>query len=127
MREHWVETILVFLLLIEGISYNLFGVIIASKLFESIGLRDFTDFSNITIQLFFVAYVFMEMFKKRDFRQYVKIHPGLLFTISIFGIIIVGTGLLMLPEMTQPEYTLSFIDSLFVATSSTRSEERRVG
>ena len=119
MRKNWVETIIVFLLIIEGVTYNVFGVIIASRFFESIGVKGFSDFSNLTIQLFFVAYVFMEMFKKRDFRQYVKIHPGLLFTISIFGIIIVGTGLLMLPEMTQPEYTLSFIDSLFVATSST--------
>ncbi|HLV43186.1 MAG TPA: potassium transporter TrkG [Brumimicrobium sp.] len=119
MREHWVETILVFLLLIEGISYNLFGVIIASKLFESIGLRDFTDFSNITIQLFFVAYIFMEMFKKRDFRQYFKIHPGLLFTLSIFGIIVIGTGLLMLPEMTRTGYDIAFVDSLFLSTSAT--------
>src|SRR5690554_6991045 len=104
MRKNWVETIIVFLLIIEGVTYNVFGVIIASRFFESIGIKGFSDFSNLTIQLFFVAYVFMEMFKKRDFRQYVKIHPGLLFTISIFGIIIVGTGLLMLPEMTQPEY-----------------------
>lgn len=119
MRKNWVETIIVFLLVIEGVSYNLFDVIIASRFFESIGFEDFTDFSNLTIQLFFVAYIFMEIFKKRDFRQYFKIHPGLLFTLSIFGIIVIGTGLLMLPEMTKPNYDLSFIDGLFVSTSST--------
>jgi Trk-type K+ transport system membrane component len=119
MKRHWVETIIVFLLVIEGVSYNLFGVIIASKFFESIGFEDFTDFSNLTIQLFFVAYIFMEIFKKRDFRQYFKIHPGLLFTLSIFGIILIGTGLLMLPEMTVVDYNISFIDSLFISTSST--------
>lgn len=119
IRSNWVETIIVALLIVEGISYNLFGVILASKFFESIGFEGFTDFSNLTIQLFFVAYIFMEIFKKRDFRQYFKIHPGLLFTLSIFGIIVIGTGMLMLPEMTQENYNLSFVDSLFLATSST--------
>jgi len=69
--------------------------------------------------LFFVVYIFMEIFKKRNFRQYFKIHPGLLFTLSIFGIIVIGTGLLMLPEMTKANYDLSWIDSLFISTSST--------
>ena len=119
MRIHWVETIIVFLLVIEGFSHNFFGVILASKFFEYIGFKGFTDFSNVTIQLFFVAYIFMEIFKKRNFRQYFKIHPGLLFTLSIFGIILIGTGLLMLPEMTNLDYNITFIDSLFLATSST--------
>lgn len=119
LRRNWVETIIVLLLIVEGITYNLFGVILASKFFESIGFKDFSDFSNLTIQLFFVAYIFMEIFKKRDFRQYFKIHPGLLFTLSIFGIIVIGTGMLMLPEMTNDGYDITFIDSLFLSTSST--------
>ena len=119
MRQHWVETIIVSLLIIEGISYNVFGVIFTSKFFEYIGFEGFSDFSNLTIQLFFVVYIFMEIFKKRNFRQYFKIHPGLLFTLSIFGIIVIGTGLLMLPEMTKANYDLSWIDSLFISTSST--------
>src|SRR5690554_6358607 len=65
MRNNWVETIIVFLLIIEVVTYNVFGVIIASRFFESIGIKGFSDFSNLTIQLFFVAYVFMEMFKKQ--------------------------------------------------------------
>ncbi|WP_165851347.1 potassium transporter TrkG [Brumimicrobium aurantiacum] len=119
MRVHWVETVIVLLLIVEGVSYNLFGFIIFSNLFKIIGLEGFTDFSSVTIQMFFVAYIFMEMFKKRDFRQYFKIHPGLLFTLSILGLILIGTGLLMLPEMTKPSYNITFIDSLFLSTSST--------
>lgn len=119
MRKNWVETAIVFLLVVEGVSYNLFGVILMSKFFESIGFEGFKDFSNLTIQFFFVAYVFMEIFKKRDFRQYFKIHPGLLFTLSILSIIVIGSGLLMLPEMTQAGYNITFIDSLFLSTSST--------
>ncbi|WP_107038565.1 TrkH family potassium uptake protein [Brumimicrobium mesophilum] len=119
IKKNWVESAIVFLLVIEGVMYNLFGVILFSKFFESIGLEGFKDFSNLTVQFFFVAYVFMEIFKKRDFRQYFKIHPGLLFTLSILSIILIGSGLLMLPEMTQTGYDISFIDSLFLSTSST--------
>ncbi|PWH82207.1 TrkH family potassium uptake protein [Brumimicrobium oceani] len=119
IRSNWLETIIVALLIVEGVSYNLFGIILAAHFFESIGFEGFAEFSNLTIQLFFVAYIFMEIFKKRDFRQYFKIHPGLLFTLSILGIILIGTGMLMLPEMTQDSYNISFIDSLFISTSST--------
>ncbi|PKR80908.1 hypothetical protein CW751_06985 [Brumimicrobium salinarum] len=119
MKKHWAETVIVFLLILEGISYNFFDVILASRFFEYIGFESLAEFSNLTIQLFFVAYIFMEIFKKRNFRQYFKIHPGLLFTLSILGIILIGTGLLLLPEMTQSNYNLSFVDSLFLATSST--------
>ena len=118
MRQHWIETTIVLLLIIEGISYNFFGVLLTGKFFRHIGLEDLTDFSNILIQLFFMTYIFVEAFKKRDFKQYIKIYPGLLFMLTLAGTIIVGTGLLMLPEMTNPGQSLTFLDSLFISTSS---------
>ena len=119
IREHFIESLLVLILIIEGISHNFFGVIHTSRFFVYLGFEGFEDFSNITIQLFFIIYIFIEILKKRNFRQYFKVHPGLLFTLSILGIITIGSFLLMLPEMTQPGYDLSFIDSLFLSTSST--------
>ncbi len=118
MRQHWVETVIVLVLIIEGISLNFSGVLITTKFFRYIGFEDLKDISNILVQLFFVTYIFVDAFKKRNFKQHFKIYPGLLFMLTLLATIIVGTGLLMLPEMTKPEYSLSFINSLFLSTSS---------
>lgn len=119
MLKHWIETLIILYLVIEGISYNFFGVFTIQKIFNITDPEGFEGFANVIIQLFFVIYLLIDILKKRNLRQQFKIHPGLLFMLSIFLIIVIGTGLLMLPEMTQPEYQLSFIDALFVATSST--------
>ncbi|MGB0933888.1 MAG: hypothetical protein ACPGU5_06370, partial [Lishizhenia sp.] len=110
LKRTWFEATLLFLLLLEGISYNLFGTMLVPNFFEAIGFEGFADVTNVFIQLFFLIYVIMEVFKKRSFRPWFKIHPGLLFTISIATIILIGAGLLMLPEMSVIPGGMSFTD-----------------
>lgn len=112
------ETAVIFFLVIEGLAYNLFGELLIARFFIWMGFDGFSDFSYVLIQLFFIVYVVTEVIKKRDFRLWFKIHPGLLFTLSILGIVLVGTGLLMLPEMSIGYGSLGFTDALFTAVSS---------
>lgn len=118
IRTNWFETVLILFLIVEGIAYNITGDLLISRFFSWLGLRDFGDFSNVFIQLFFIIYIFTEVFKKRDFRLWFKVHPGLLFVFSIGSIVIVGTGLLMLPEMSTISGSLNFTDALFTSMSS---------
>lgn len=119
LKKTWFEALLLFLLLIEGVSFNLFGTMVVPNFFKALGFEGFADVTNVFIQLFFLIYVIMEVFKKRSFRPWFKIHPGLLFTISIATIVLMGTGLLMLPEMSNIPEGVNFTDALFMATSST--------
>ncbi|SFT76458.1 Trk-type K+ transport system, membrane component [Lishizhenia tianjinensis] len=119
IRKTWFEASLVILLLVEGISLNVFGQLLIPTIFESVGFEGFADVSNIFIQLFFMLYVVNEIFKNRNFRPWLKVHPGLLFTISILMIMFMGAGLLMLPEMSVIPGGMSFTDALFMSTSST--------
>ena len=118
IRNNLFESIVILMLFIEGVAYNFYDSMLISNFFVWIGFDGFGDVSNIFVQLFFIIYLVAEIFKKRDFRMWLKIHPGLLFTFSILGIIIFGTGLLMLPEMTHISEGLSFTNALFTATSS---------
>lgn len=113
------ETILIAFLLVEGISYNFFGELILSRFFKWIGFQSFSDISTVFVQGFFIIYIITDLFKKRDFRLWFNIHPGLLFTFSILGIMLVGTGLLLLPEMTIPTYDIAFTDAVFMSLSAT--------
>ena len=119
IKKTWFEASLVILLLVEGISLNGFGQLLIPTIFESFGFEGFADVSNIFIQLFFMLYVVNEIFKNRNFRPWLKVHPGLLFTISILMIMFMGAGMLMLPEMSKIPGGMSFTDALFMSTSST--------
>lgn len=118
IRNNWFETIIIALLLIEGISYNLFGSMIIEPIFESIGFKDFGAFSIVFVQLFVFLILIQKVIKQRNFKPWMKIHPGWLFTFSIALMTLIGGLLLMLPEMTRLEGGLGFIDSIFLSMSS---------
>ncbi len=119
IRSNWGESLIVLTLFVEGIAYNFFDTLLLSEFFNWLGFSGFSDVSNVLVQLFFIIYIFTEIFKKRDFRQWFKIHPGLLFTFSIAGIVLIGSGLLMLPEMTKASVDVSYTDAIFLSMSST--------
>src|SRR5690606_38909812 len=118
IRNNWFETIIIALLLIEGIAYNLFGGMIIEPIFKSIGFKDFGAFSIVFVQLFVFLILIQKVIKQRNFKPWMKIHPGWLFTFSIALMTLIGGLLLMLPEMTRLEGGLGFIDSIFLSMSS---------
>lgn len=118
IRQNWFEAIIVLLLLIEGIAYNLFDTMIIEPIFYRMGFEDFGDFSMVFVQMFVFIILISNLFKDRGYRQWLKIHPGWLFTISISMMTLIGALLLMLPEMSTVEGGMGFIDSLFLSMSS---------
>ncbi|MEJ6777791.1 MAG: potassium transporter TrkG [Crocinitomicaceae bacterium] len=118
IRNNWFEGVIISLLLIEGMSYNLLGSMVLEPIFQSIGFEDFGDFSMIFVQLFVFIILLNNLFKQRNFKPWMKIHPGWLFTISIAMMTLLGGFLLMLPEMSRVENGIDFIDSLFLSMSS---------
>ena len=48
----------------------------------------------------------------------IEIHPAYVLLLGFIGLIIIGTGLLMIPFATADRHHLSFIDALFEATSA---------
>lgn len=118
LKNNWFEAVIIALLLIEGIAYNLFGTMIIEPVFASLGFEDFGAFSMIFVQLFVFIILLNSILKQRNFRPWMKIHPGLLFTFSIALMTLLGGLLLMLPEMTRTDGGMGFIDSMFLSMSS---------
>ena len=118
IKNNWFEASVVLLLLIEGVSYNFFGRMIIEPLFIYVGFKDFGAFSMVFVQIFIFVLMLTGVFKQRNFRPWMKVHPGWLFTISIALMTLFGGLLLMLPEMSIYENGMSFIDSLFLSMSS---------
>lgn len=118
IRNNWFEASIISLLLIEGVAFNFFDTMLIESFFESIGFNSFGAFSMVFVQLFVFILILTSLFRQRNFKPWMKIHPGWLFTISIGLMTLLGGLLLMLPEMSKINGGLGFIDSLFLSMSS---------
>ncbi|MBL1279031.1 MAG: hypothetical protein COA33_002075 [Fluviicola sp.] len=118
IKNNWFEASIILLLLIEGIAYNFFDTMLIETFFISLGFDGFGAFSMVFVQLFIFILILNSLFKQRNFKPWMKIHPGWLFTISIGMMTLIGGLLLMLPEMSRVEGGMGFIDSLFLSMSS---------
>lgn len=118
IRNNWFEASIISLLLIEGVAFNFFDTMLIESFFESIGFNSFGAFSMVFVQLFVFILILTSLFRQRNFKPWMKIHPGWLFTISIGLMTLLGGLLLMLPEMSKIDGGLGFIDSLFLSMSS---------
>ena len=119
LKRTWFEGILMFLLTIEGISYNLFDTLLLERISESAGIRGFADLSTLFVQVYFLIAVIIGIGKGGSVLPRFKLNPALIFIASFALIIFGGTGLLMLPEMTTPGNGMNFLDALFTSTSAT--------
>lgn len=118
VKNNWFEGIVIGFLLVEGIAFNVFGSLLIEPLFISLGFENFADFSTIFVQLFVFAILLNNVLKQGTDKPWAKAHPALLFIIAILAITGIGTGLLMLPEMSTIEGSIPFTDSLFYSISS---------
>jgi trk system potassium uptake protein TrkH len=119
LKEHWVESLLMLILFIEGLSSLLFGKMILQSFFQSLGLSGFSEFTTAFIQLYFFFVLLIEVTRTYETIPFVKVHPATLFVFTFMLIILVGAFLLMLPEMTTIKGSMSFVDALFTSTSAT--------
>ncbi|HAA00153.1 MAG TPA: potassium transporter TrkG [Flavobacteriales bacterium] len=118
LRDHWIEAIMMLVLFIEGLSSILTGKLLLQTFFQSVGFSSFEQFSTIFIQLYFFFVVLIGLTRTYTIMPFIRLHPATLFLLTFLLLIISGTGLLMLPEMTVQEGSMSFIDALFTSTSA---------
>jgi Trk-type K+ transport system membrane component len=118
IRKHWLKSFIMLWLLIEGVSFNLFGTLLIEPLIEYAGFSSFGDFSMIFIQIFFLVIIVSQIANSSSNKPWLKVHPALLFTMSILILIFGGALFLMLPEMSNIKGGMGFTDSVFLSSSS---------
>jgi len=119
MRENWFEGIMVLLLLLEGISFNLFDTLILQTVFKSFGLDSLAALSVVFLQFYLFIVVILELSDNTNLISNIKLHPSTIFIASFLVIGGVGTILLMLPEMTVADGSMGFVDAMFTSVSAT--------
>jgi len=119
LRRTWFEGTVMTLLLAEGLSDLLTGELLIGRLLASVGIPVVAEIYSVFIQAYFIVVVGLELVRRTNVLPKVRLNPALIFILSFAGIIAIGTGLLMLPEMSHVEGAMPFLDALFTATSAT--------
>jgi trk system potassium uptake protein len=118
IRRTWFEGLIMLVLIVEGIFYSLTGNLILTGLFNQLGMRSFAGLSTVFIQVYFFVVVLIEFIRNSELMPRVRLNPAFIFVLSFIFLILIGTFLLMLPEMTV-NGGMHISDALFTATSST--------
>ena len=98
--------------------YRAFTPTLLTDVFSVLGVHDPRLFSAIVEQLAFLTLLVIEIGRASSFLPSTQLSAQKLFVLSFMFLILAGSVLLMLPQMTAPGVTLSFTDALFTSTSA---------
>ncbi len=116
-RSTWVEGLLCILILVNGLS-GLMGFTPMQGFFRSVGFNNYNDLYIISLQLVLIFIIFIQFVKASSFFSELRMSPSSLFMLSFVVLILIGTFLLHLPEMTIAEHHLTWLDAIFTSTSA---------
>ena len=117
-RQTWAEGIVMGVLLVEGVGDLLLG---SPPLGEALATLapSIGDFSTIVVQGYLFVAILVEWLRPGSGLPRIRLHPAIIFILSFLLLIIVGTWLLTMPEMTTMEGSMPAVDAFFTATSAT--------
>ena len=116
MKENRFEGYLLLLIAIDLIVNIFTGIHLVQQFLMAIGFPGIHTYYNLFIQFYFFLIIAVELGKAGRFIDYIQIGPSALLALSFVFLILSGTGLLLLPEMTVSG--ISPIDALFTSTSA---------
>lgn len=118
IRTTLFEGFLILLLLIDIFSVFVFGFNAVENLFLQLDIENFTPLYILSIQAYLLLLVGVEITKVSTGITRIRLKPATTFIYSFLALIMAGTGLLMLPEMTSGPGSMPFIDALFTSVSA---------
>ncbi len=116
--DRWFDGLLTLIFIYDLISLYWLGQPLFQTIFEQLGMRTFTPLYIFFVNLYLLFFVGSEFVRFSAYLPQLAISPPLLMLLSFVMLILVGTGLLMLPEMTAPAGSMPLVDALFTATSA---------
>ena len=118
-KRHLFEGVLMIVAVVEGISSIFIKFPLFKNILASTGYGQFEKGYLISMHIYMLILVSLELLKYGQKVLSLKIKPGLLFTASFLVLVLAGAGLLMLPEMTTSKQSMGALNALFTSTSAT--------
>ncbi len=118
IRESWFEGLLLLFILINAITPEFFNQSLLNWLGLQLELFHLENFYILFIQFYFFILLGIELGKASTRISLLKMSPPRMLILSFILLILIGTGLLMMPEMTKEVYYMPFFEALFTSISA---------
>jgi len=118
LKQNWFEGLLILLLILDGFSLYLLKVPVLKQLLQYLNLTDYQPFYILFIQFYMMILAGREVIRIGQGIFSFRIKPATLMVLSFASLLAVGTGLLMLPEMTTQPGSMHWLDALFTSVSA---------
>ena len=120
LRHRWFETVLAMLILFEMLLIiRMIGIDLIREYFMDINVTAITELYIGLAQILIILSIITEGIKYNTRIASLKFHPSQTLIFSFMLVILIGSGLLMLPRATPPTVSIDYINALFTSTSAT--------
>ncbi len=118
IRETKWEGLLMLYMIIDILCINLLGIEIISMAGQAMGFEKLDQLFMVAIQAYFLLFAALETGKASVLLANLRISPPALLVLSFLVLGCLGTGLLMLPEMSTDGVGLSILEASFTTISA---------
>ncbi|MBJ6119313.1 ATPase [Pontibacter sp. BT310] len=118
LRRTWFEGTLMVIILVNQVGTYLLDFPVVYNIFENIGIPLSVEVYRVVVSLYMLVLLIIELLETKVHLKTLQLKPGTVFIMSFILLILIGTGLFMLPKMTTVQGSMRFIDALFMATSA---------
>jgi hypothetical protein len=118
LRRTWFEGVLMGIIFLNESTTYILDFPLIYNVFEGMGMPLSVELYRVAVSLYMLLLLIIELLETRVHMKMVQVEPSITFLLSFIFLILLGTGLFMLPKMTTAEGSMRFIDALFMATSA---------
>jgi trk system potassium uptake protein len=112
------EGILMAIIMVNGFNNYVLGHRFMEEIMENLGIENYRELSQVFIVFYMLIILGLEFTKASSRLSKVKLEPSSTFILSFIILILIGTGLLMLPAMTVENGSMPFLKALFTSVSA---------
>ena len=112
------EGVLIFTVLLDTLLSIVFGFELVHSIGQALGIESMKWFYTVSIQVYFILILVNEVGRAGGRISSFNLSPPTLLIGSFFILILGGTLLLMLPEMTTGNTSMPFLEALFTSISA---------
>lgn len=118
IKNTWFEGLVMLLITITGLKTLIFDFHFSEAIFSFFKVEEYNHYYSIFITISILYLVGFELVRFSNILNSIALQPATTFILSFIFLILIGTGLLMLPAMTVKNGGATFMEAIFTSVSA---------
>lgn len=118
LRRTWFEGVLMAIVFLNLVGTYILQLPVVYNLFDSTGIMLSVELYRLVVSIYMLVLLIIELLETRVYFKVLQLKPTVIFLLSFLGLVLIGAGLLMMPNMITSPGSMRFIDALFMATTA---------